>query len=340
MTFTVLRSACAIVVFMLATTPLFAQQCDTYGEAPELTALVASGALPPVEERLPRNPLVVTPAEGIGVYGGEMIDTHGGGRVGEMRHYGYEPLVRWAVDGSDVVPNVAESWEVSADATTYTFKLREGMKWSDGMPFSSADILFWWERVETNTAINSSGPRGIFVVDGEHATVEAIDDYTIRFSWSKPNGVFLLDLASPYGQRAVQFAKHHAERFDIESNPDGVAEMMADANAEDYGRWWKATVGTYGQNAEYFNPRPHIHAHLATEPVRSPGAVHLSAQPVLLQGGYGVQSIALHRSPHLGVDHRSGGNACQVAGRRDRHLAGPDLHAAQPGGVLRHSGTG
>ena len=107
MTFTVLRSACAIVVFMLATTPLFAQQCDTYGEAPELAALVASGTLPPVEERLPRNPLVVTPAERIGVYGGEMVDTHGGGRVGDMRHYGYEPLVRWAVDGSDVVPNVA-----------------------------------------------------------------------------------------------------------------------------------------------------------------------------------------------------------------------------------------
>ena len=44
--------------------------------------------------------------------------------------------------------------------------------------------------------------------------------------------------------------------------------MMADANADDYGRWWKATVGTYGHNAEYFNPRPHLHAHLATEPVR------------------------------------------------------------------------
>ena len=268
MTLTVLRSACAILALMLATTPLFARQCETYGESPMLAALVASGALPPVEDRLPDNPLVVTPAERIGVYGGEMVDTHGGGRVGDMRHYGYEPLVRWAVDGSDVVPNVAESWEVSADATSYTFKLREGLKWSDGMPFTSADILFWWERVETNTAINSNGPRGIFVVDGEHAAVAAPDDYTIRFSWSKPNGVFLLDLASPYGQRVVQFAKHHGERFDIESNPDGVAEMMADANADDYGRWWKATVGTYGHNAEYFNPRPHLHAHLATEPVR------------------------------------------------------------------------
>lgn len=263
-----LRAALAASMLTLATTPMFANQCDAYGEAPELAAMVAAGTLPPVEERLPLNPLVVEPAEQIGVYGGEMIDTYGGSRIGEMRHYGYEPLVRWSVDGSEVVPNVAESWDISEDATTYTFKLREGMKWSDGMPLTSADILFWWERVETNTAINSSGPRGIFVVDGEHATVEAIDDYTVRFSWSKPNGVFLLDLASPYGQRVVQFAKHHAEQFDLESNPDGVAEMMADANAEDYGAWWKSTVGTYGQNAEYFNPRPHIHAHLPTEPVQ------------------------------------------------------------------------
>ncbi len=264
-----LRTALATAALLSATTPLFANQCDAYGEAPELAALVDAGTLPPVQERLPLNPLVVEPAEQIGMYGGEMVDTYGGQRIGEMRHYGYEPLVRWAVDGSEVVPNVAESWDISEDASTYTFKLREGMKWSDGMPFTSADILFWWERIETNTAINASGPRGIFVVDGEHATVEAIDDYTIRFSWSKPNGVFLLDLASPYGQRVVQFAKHHAEQFDLESNPDGVAEMMADANADDYGAWWKSTVGTYGQNAEYFNPRPHVHAHLPTGPVES-----------------------------------------------------------------------
>ncbi len=264
-----LRAVLAASLLTLATTPLFANQCDAYGEAPELAAMVAAGTLPPVGERLPLNPLVVEPAEQVGSYGGEMVDTYGGQRIGEMRHYGYEPLVRWAVDGSEVVPNVAESWDISEDASTYTFKLREGMKWSDGMPFTSADILFWWERIETNTAINASGPRGTFVVDGEHATVEAIDDYTIRFSWSKPNGVFLLDLASPYGQRVVQFAKHHAEQFDLESNADGVAKMMADANADDYGAWWKSTVGTYGQNAEYFNPRPHVHAHLPTGPVES-----------------------------------------------------------------------
>ena len=155
-----LRTALATAALCLAATPLFANQCDAYGEAPELAAMVAAGTLPPVDERLPLNPLVVEPAEQIGMYGGEMVDTYGGQRIGEMRHYGYEPLVRWAVDGSDVVPNVAESWDISEDASTYTFKLREGMKWSDGMPFTSADILFWWERIETNTAINASGPRG------------------------------------------------------------------------------------------------------------------------------------------------------------------------------------
>ena len=275
-----LRTALAAAALTLATTPLFANQCDAYGEAPQLAALVASGDLPPVEERLPDNPLVVEPAEQIGIYGGEMFDSWDGGRLAEFRHYGYEPLVRWSVDGSEIIPNVAESWTISDDVTTYTFKLRKGMKWSDGMPFTARDILFWWERIETNTAINPSGPRGLFVLDGEHATVEAIDDHTIRFSWSNPYGVFLLNLATSYGQRVVQFAKHYAEQFDNEANPDGVARMMADDNADDYGRWWKATVGTYGQNAEYANPaRPHIHAHVPTTEIGGEARINMQRNP-------------------------------------------------------------
>ena len=74
--------------------------------------------------------------------------------------------VRWSVDGGEVLPNVAKGWDVSDDATAYTFHLREGMKWSDGEDFTADDIVFWWEHVETNTDIQSS-PRGFFIVGGE-----------------------------------------------------------------------------------------------------------------------------------------------------------------------------
>ena len=117
------------------------------------------GELPPVEERLPVNPRVVEPANEIGVYGGEFLSLYSGGRLAEFRQYGYENLVRWSVDGSEVIPNIAESWEINDDATEYTFKLREGLKWSDGHPFTTSDISFWWEDVETAEDVNPGGPR-------------------------------------------------------------------------------------------------------------------------------------------------------------------------------------
>jgi len=248
--------------------PAFAQSCDTYQESPMLVDAVAAGELPPVAERLPKEPFVITPAEQIGIYGGEMVDTtSGGGRVAEMRHYGYEPLVRWSVDGSEIVPNIAKSWDISDDATTYTFHLREGLKWSDGVDFTAKDIVFWWEHVETNKDLNDA-PRGAFVVGGEYATVTALDDYTVEFKWTKPSGLFLMDLATPYGQRVVQFAEHYASQFDRDLNPEGVAAMMAEDGETDYRTWWHNRVGTYGSQAEFNYPdRPRMQAWIPTEEI-------------------------------------------------------------------------
>src|SRR5690606_29853458 len=145
-----------------------------------------------------------------------------GSRLAEFRQYGYENLVRWTPDGSEVIPNIAESFTVSDDGTSFTFRLREGLKWSDGHPFTSADILYWWERVETNPEINPGGPYRILVVDGEPATVTADGDYSVTYSWSKPIGLFLETLAGPYGVRVTQFPKHYIEQFDPQVNPEGV----------------------------------------------------------------------------------------------------------------------
>ena len=264
-----LRNGLAIVGSVACaawSTTAIAQSCTAFNEAPMLAANVASGALPPVADRLPAEPMVAPVAEQIGTYGGTMVDSTGGNRLAEFRHFGYEPLVRWSVDGGEVIPNVAKSWEVSDDATTYTFNLREGMKWSDGEDFTADDIVFWWENVETNLDIQSK-PRGFFKVAGEAATVSKIDDYTVSFSWSKPHGLFLENLATPYGVRVVQFAEHFHSQFIKGLNPDGVAEMMAAAGAEDYTQWWTANVGSYGKQSEYNNPdRPSVHAWIPREP--------------------------------------------------------------------------
>lgn len=237
-----------------------------YTEAPQLKAMVDAGTLPPVAERLPLEPLVIQPAEEIGVYGGQFIDSWGGGNVADMRHFGYEPLVRWSVDGSKVVPGIAKSWDVSADAKSYTFHLRDGMKWSDGQPFTADDIVYWWEHVENNPKIMTGGPRAEVMNNGKKPTVTKVDDYTVTFTYEQPNGLFLQNMAGPYGQRVVQFPKHYMEQFDIDLNPDGVAKMMSAAAATDYAAWWKGNVGSYGDAAQFNNPeRPSIQAWIGTD---------------------------------------------------------------------------
>ncbi|GGA40492.1 ABC transporter substrate-binding protein [Pelagibacterium lentulum] len=241
--------------------------CSVFGEAPQLADRVASGDLPPVEQRLPKEPLVIRAAE-IGTYGGTLVDSWGGGNLADQRHFGYEPLVRWSVDGSEVVPAIAKGWEISEDATRYTFFLREGMKWSDGHPFTADDILYWWDRVENNPKIMTGGPRGEFAVDGEFPAVTKVDDFTVRFEWTKPNGLFLQHMAGPYGQRVVQFPAHYMERFDIDANPEGVAELMQAAGTTNYASWWQGNVGSYNDPAQFNDPdRPSVHGWIATDTI-------------------------------------------------------------------------
>ena len=146
---------------------------------------VKAGELPPVEERLPDEPLVVEPVERMGIYGGEWrtallgaSDTSWLGRT-----IGYDNLVRWDVEFEKVIPNVAGSFEASEDAREYTFRLRPGMKWSDGEPFTADDIVFAMNDVLNNEELY---PAPLF--PGE---AEKIDDYTVRISLEKPDGLFL-----------------------------------------------------------------------------------------------------------------------------------------------------
>lgn len=241
--------------------------CESYNESPMLAEMVAAGELPPVAERLPVNPRVVEPANEIGVYGGEFLSLFGGGRLAEFRQFGYENLVRWSVDGSEVIPNIAESWEISDDATEYTFNLREGLKWSDGHPFTTSDISFWWEDVETAEDVNPGGPRSFFFNQGELATLTVHDDLSFTFSWSNPNGLFLQNLSTSYGVRVTQFARHYLEQFDPDYNSDGVATMMEEAGEGEFSLWWESTVGTYGDASEYNDPnRPHMQPWIPVEP--------------------------------------------------------------------------
>ena len=132
-----------------------------YHQAPVLDALVQAGTLPPVEQRLPENPRVVEPVENVGKYGGTWRSGLVGGsdRNWLFRIAGYEPLVAWDREWSGkVIPNLAEELTSNDAATTYTVKLRKGLKWSDGEPFGSDDVGFFVNDIAGNAELLPTPP--------------------------------------------------------------------------------------------------------------------------------------------------------------------------------------
>src|SRR5262249_11853899 len=106
----------------------------SFKEAPALADLVKAGKLPPVQERIGQDPLVVKPLREIGKYGGTWrrgftgpFDTSNGHRAAQN-----DKLLYWDYTGTKIVPNIARAWEVSPDGKVTTLMLRRGMKWSDG----------------------------------------------------------------------------------------------------------------------------------------------------------------------------------------------------------------
>lgn len=179
-----------VFVFLaLLSITVFAQDQD-YGEAPMWADMVAAGELPPVAERLPANPMVVEPVDSVGVYGGiwhrawrGVNDFHAFGRIV------YDPVLRWPRNPSDPVqPGLAERWEFNEDGTELTLYFREGLRWSDGEPFTVDDVIFWWEAIETDTNITAA-IHGEWTVGGEPMQLEKVDDYTITLKFAAPNGL-------------------------------------------------------------------------------------------------------------------------------------------------------
>ena len=196
-----------------------------YNEAPQLAEKVAAGDLAPLAERLPAEPLVVEAPE-VGQYGGTWRSAvKGNNDEGWIRRSsGYDPLVKFTMEWDAIEPNIAKSYEVNDDATVYTFKLREGHKWSDGKPFTSEDLVF-----AINEVINSPEYPGIRPPALLGAKASAPDPTTLVIELPEANGMLLTELASVDGTQVVQFQKEFCSQFHPAYNPD------ADKNAKDSG---------------------------------------------------------------------------------------------------------
>jgi peptide/nickel transport system substrate-binding protein len=195
-------------------------------EAPELATRVKQGKLPRLAKRLPEKPLMLEPREAPGRYGGELRMLGLNEVVDVNTTLGYENLVRWKsgidtdLTADQVVPNVAEAVDVGADGREYTFRLRKGMKWSDGSPFTADDIMFWFDSVASNKELTPI-PIDWLVAGKDPFTVRKVDDHTVVFSFSEPNGLFLVNLATQRGTPITDFPAHYLRKF----HPDYVEDI-------------------------------------------------------------------------------------------------------------------
>jgi len=212
-----------------------------YGFLPE-------GDLPPLEERLPEEPLVVVPYNEIGNYGGRITGASIAPEAGNsewlsVRHVN---LLRFTDDLQTIVPNMAKSFEWNSDYTELTVTLRKGHKWSDGQPFTADDIAFWYNDIVLNEELYPSTPS-FWVYGGEPMQVEAVDDVTVKFSFAAPAPAFTTLLATTYTH---EWAPKH---FLMDKLPQYNPQADEEAKAEGFDSWIARFIPLYYSDWEDAN---------------------------------------------------------------------------------------
>ena len=195
-----------IVALSLSLTPLSLAE-GTYAEAPMLTRQVEEGALPPLEQRLPETPKVADELS-------EKYVEHESGNYGGTLHTA-TTAVNWSPTlfmGSDenlltqidmnsgvITPNILEDYSFNEDYTVFIFKLRKGLKWSDGEDVTMEDVEFCVKDVIFNselTPVLDTKWRSGSMADGTPMEFEALSDLEFQITFAAPYGGFLSRLCT------------------------------------------------------------------------------------------------------------------------------------------------
>lgn len=149
--------------------------------------------------------------------------------------------------GQEIKGDLAESWEVSEDGLTWTFKLHEGVKWHDGEELTAEDVVYTFTTIQTSEEdIAPFRPR--FLQNGEPILFEAVDTYTVQATLTEPNASFFTDISVPI------VPQHVLEGQDLREGP---------FNREPVGtgpfkvtEWNTGESITLEANEDYFRGRP------------------------------------------------------------------------------------
>jgi peptide/nickel transport system substrate-binding protein len=153
-----------------------------------------------------------------------------------MKMVNYDPLWRWKPDYSGYEPGLAESFDMNDACTELTWHLREGIKWSDGEPWTTDDLKFWWEDMATNADFKvTTVPWYLFKENGDPADVTFPDDYTMTWSWDRPNCIVPFIIAQGFWEfEPLMTPRHYLEQFHPEYTADAAYEDL-----ELMRKWWE-----------------------------------------------------------------------------------------------------
>src|SRR5579862_3796714 len=180
-------------------------------ETPFFVGAVAAGKLPPVAERVPRDPALAE-LETIGRPGGELRTLMASPKDTRlMTVYGYARLVAYT-PALALVPDILERLDVE-DGRIFTLHLRPGHKWSDGKPFTAEDFRYWFEDIAKTPELSPGGLPPALIPNGEEPKFEVIDPTTVRYSWAHPNPLFLPSLAGGSYPLFIYAPAHYLKQF-------------------------------------------------------------------------------------------------------------------------------
>lgn len=216
-------------------------------EPPVLQAQVAAGELPPIDERIPAEPFVVGP----GVYlDEEYLDWEDGRYGGTLNSASLGSSGFLNIVGSTILrspgqtteastPNVVSEFESSDDYTTFTFKLRDGLRWSDGEPVTSEDVRFAMEDIYGSAEANRPAPSWLYARGDPSkalATLTVEDETSFVLTFAEPYGQFVADLNSwiPSYAELIKPA-HYLKQFHADyADPAELAALVAESGRNDW----------------------------------------------------------------------------------------------------------
>jgi peptide/nickel transport system substrate-binding protein len=224
-------------------------------QAPGLVEMVQAGSLPPLDERLPASPKVLSSARNE-IPAGD-LDFQVGKYGGVVRTV--QPSPNWQPDifvGTDeplcaapgilaegIGGGVAESFEVSDGGKTFTFHLRPGTKWSDGEPVTTEDVQFVYEDILSNEQITPTFPAFMKTgntAGGDPLVVEVVDNYTFTVKFTEPYEGFpaFLAILQWKGYSELLLPKHYLKNFHVNYVPLADLEPLIAEASLPAGEWW------------------------------------------------------------------------------------------------------